>query len=48
MAFTMKSFERKYVMSTKTYYMRVPPNDIEDPDEKAFGVQQFSKCYMVE
>lgn len=40
--FTMKSFERKYVMSTKTYYMRVPPNDIEDPDEKLFGVQQFS------
>ena len=29
-------------MSTKTYYMRVPPNDIEDPDEKLFGVQQFS------
>lgn len=40
--FTMKSFERKYVMSTKTYYMRVPPNNVENPDEKLFGVQQFS------
>ena len=40
--FTMKSFERKYVMSAKTYYMRVPPENIINPDERLFGVQEFS------
>lgn len=40
--FTMKSFERKYVISTKTYYMRVPPKNIKNPDERLFGVQEFS------
>ena len=40
--FPMKTFERKYVLSAKTYYMRVPPENIESPDEKLFGVQEFS------
>lgn len=40
--FTMKTFERKYVLSAKTYYMRVPPENVEKPDERLFGVQEFS------
>lgn len=40
--FTMKTFERKYALSTKTYYMRVPPENVENPDTRLFGVQEFS------
>ena len=40
--FTMKTFDRKYAVSSKTYYMRVPSENIADPDESLFGVQAFS------
>lgn len=40
--FTMKTFERQYALSTKTYYMRVPPENVENPDKRLFGVQEFS------
>ena len=40
--YQMKTFERKYPVSNKTYYMRVPMESVSKPDELLFGCQPFS------
>lgn len=40
--YQMKSFDRKYILSANTYYMRVPPESDPSPDTTLFGCQPFS------
>ena len=40
--YQMKTFERKYPVSNKTYYMRVPMESESKTDELLFGCQPFS------
>lgn len=39
--YQMKTFERKYPVSNKTYYMRVPAENTSETDELLFGCQTF-------
>lgn len=40
--YQMKSFDRRYVLSGNTYYMRVPDNEEDLNDATMFGCQTFS------
>ena len=39
--YQMKTFDKKYPLSNNTYYMRVPPETMENPSKELFGCQTF-------